>query len=130
MTSRPILTPGPDHPISISPNPRRVRVWAAEMLIADTANALTLSEAGYPPVHYIPRSDVDMNRLERTDHESYCPYKGDASYYSVVALGAAGANAGWTYEQPYAAVSPIAGHLAFYPSSVSVTEEEKENSKA
>ena len=122
MTSRPVLTPGPDHPIAIERNPKRVRVRAGDVLIADTANALTLREAGYPPVQYIPRSEADMDQLRRSAHVSYCPYKGEAAYFDIPALGEKGANAVWTYGQPYAAVAEIAGHLAFYPSIVSVTE--------
>lgn len=122
MTSRPVLTPGPDHPIAIGRNPKRVRVRAGDVLIADTANALTLREAGYPPVQYIPRGEADMGQLRRSAHVSYCPYKGEAAYFDIPALGEKGANAVWTYEQPYAAVAEIAGHLAFYPSIVSVTE--------
>lgn len=123
MTSRPILSPGPDHPITIARNPRRVRVQAGDALIADTTEALTLCEAGYPPVHYIPRADVDMSRLRCADHASYCPYKGDAAYFDIIALGDKGANAVWTYEHPYAAVAAIAEYLAFYPSIVCITEQ-------
>jgi uncharacterized protein (DUF427 family) len=122
MTGRTILTPGPDHPITIERNPRRVQIHASDTLIADTANALTLREAGYPPVQYIPRGDADMALLQRSAHATYCPYKGEAAYFDIPGLGEKGANAVWTYEQPYAAVAEIADHLAFYPSIVSVTE--------
>jgi hypothetical protein len=88
MTAKPIKTPGPDHPISIERNPSRVVVTLAGRVIADTIHALTLREAGYRPVHYIPREDVDMAAIERTQHSTYCPYKGDASYYSISAGGA------------------------------------------
>jgi len=124
MTSRQILSPGPDHPITIERNPRRVRVEAGTLPIADTTQALTLCEAGYPPVHYIPRADVDMAQLRRSDHATYCPYKGDAAYFDIIALGDKGANAVWTYEEPYAAVAEIAELLAFYPSIVSITEQQ------
>ncbi len=77
--------PGPDHPITLTPNRERVLVRAGGALIADTREALILQEASYPPVQYIPRKDVDMNLLQRTDHSSYCPFKGDASYYSIPA---------------------------------------------
>jgi uncharacterized protein (DUF427 family) len=126
MTNRPVLSPGPDHPISIERNPRRVQVHAGDSLIADATRALTLREANYPPVQYIPRGDVDMSQLRRADHSSYCPYKGEAAYFDVVALGDKGANAVWTYEHPYAAVAEIADYLAFYPSIVSVTEQAEE----
>ena len=76
-----------DHPITISPNPNRVRVSFAGHTVADSTHALTLQEASYPPVLYIPRADVDMNLLVRTDHSSHCPYKGDASYFSIKADG-------------------------------------------
>jgi uncharacterized protein (DUF427 family) len=123
MTSRPILTPGPDHPITIERNPSRVQVQAGDIPIANTTKALTLREAGYPPVQYIPRGDVDMAQLRRSEHASYCPYKGEAAYFDIVALGEKGKNAIWTYEQPYLAVAEIAGHLAFYPSKVELTEQ-------
>jgi uncharacterized protein (DUF427 family) len=122
MTSRPVLTPGPDHPITIERSPNRVQARAGDTLLADTTNALTLVEANYPPVQYIPRADVDMAQLTRSAHATYCPYKGDAAYFDIVALGKQGKNAVWTYEQPYPAVAEIAQHLAFYPNIVSVTE--------
>jgi uncharacterized protein (DUF427 family) len=122
MTSRPALTPGPDHPITIERNPSRVQVRSANTVVADTIDALTLREASYPPVQYIPRADIDMAQLRRSDHATYCPYKGNAAYFDIVALGEQGKNAVWTYEQPHPAVSEIAGHLAFYPNIASVTE--------
>src|SRR4051812_21025952 len=102
MTSRPALTPGTDHPITIERNANRVQVRAGDTLIADTSAALTLREANYPPVHYIPRADVDMAQLRRSDHATYCPYKGDAAYFDIAALGEKGVNAVWTYENPSA----------------------------
>jgi uncharacterized protein (DUF427 family) len=117
-TAKPILVPGPDHPITIERNPARVVVTVGGRVIADTRSALTLREASYPPVQYIPRSDVDLSALRRTDHASYCPYKGDAAYYSIPAGGNCSVNAVWTYEAPYDAVAAIAGHLAFYPDRV------------
>ena len=112
--------PGPDHPITIAKNPDRVVVKAGDQVIADTRDALSLQEASYPAVQYIPRDDVDLTLLERTDHHTYCPYKGDASYYSVLPAGATGVNAVWTYEQPYDAVADIREYLAFYPDKVSI----------
>jgi len=85
--------------------------------------ALTLREAKYPAVQYVPRKDVDMTLLERTDHLTYCPYKGDCAYYSVPAGGERSINAVWTYEEPYAAVSAIKDHVAFYPDRVDAIEE-------
>ena len=115
-------TPGPDHPITIERNANRVQVRTGNTVLADTANALTLREASYPPVQYIPRADVDLAQLKRSTHASYCPYKGDAAYFDIVALGEKGRNAVWSYEHPYPAVPEIAGHLAFYPSIVTTTE--------
>src|ERR1700742_3309877 len=114
--------PGPDHPITIASNGKRVRVTFAGKVIADTANALTLKEASYPAVQYIPRADAKMNELSRTDHSTHCPYKGDASYYSVTPSGERGKNAVWTYENPHAAVAQIKDHLAFYPDRVDSIE--------
>ena len=120
--ARPIRIPGPDHPITIEPNPKRTQVRAGNELIADTTATLTLREAGYAAVQYIPRGDADLGKLRRSAHSTYCPYKGEATYFDIPALGEKGKNAVWTYEQPYAAVAEIAGHLAFYPSKVELTE--------
>ena len=92
-------------------------------LIADTREALTLKEASYAPVQYIPRKDVDMNLLQRTDHSTYCPFKGDASYYSIPSGGEKSVNAVWSYENPYPAVGQIKDYVAFYPSRVDAIEE-------
>jgi len=118
MKEKQIKLPSPDHPISIERNPARVVVSVAGRVIADTDNALTLHEADYPPVQYIPREDVDLSQLERTDHATYCPYKGDCSYYSVPAGGKKSLSAVWTYENPYPAVAHIREHVAFYPDRV------------
>jgi uncharacterized protein (DUF427 family) len=118
MKEKKVKLPGPDHPISIQRNPARVVVSATGRVIADTGNALTLREADYPAVQYIPREDVDFSQLERTDHATYCPYKGDCSYYSVPAGGEKSVNAVWTYEDPYPAVAQIRGYVAFYPDRV------------
>ncbi len=122
MTDKPVKIPGPDHPITITPEPGRVIVKAGGKIIADTQKALSLKEASYPAVLYIPREDADMSLLERTDHSTYCPYKGDCSYYSIPAGGDRSVNAIWTYETPYNAVSQIAGHLAVYPDRVDSIE--------
>lgn len=114
--------PGPDHPITITSNPKRVRVSAAATVVADTAQALTLKEASYPAVQYIPRTDANMALLTRTTHVTHCPYKGDANYFSIAVGGKTLENAIWTYEQPYDAVGQIAGHLAFYPDKVTIEE--------
>ena len=118
MNDRQIRLPGPDHPISIERNPARVIVSVAGQVVADTRDALTLREAAYPPVQYVPRKDVDMTLLERTDQSTYCPYKGDCAYYSIPLGGDKSVNAVWTYEAPYAAVTDIKDHLAFYPDRV------------
>jgi uncharacterized protein (DUF427 family) len=114
--------PGPDHPIAITPTPNRVRVSAGGVVIAETAHALTLKEASYPPVQYVPRADAKMELLQKTDRSTHCPYKGDASYFSVNAGGATIANAIWSYEQPFPAMAEIAGYLAFYPDKVTVEQ--------
>jgi uncharacterized protein (DUF427 family) len=121
-SSRSIKVPGPDHPITIERNPNRVVVFVAGRVVADTRNALTLTEAHYGPVQYIPRKDVDMALLTRTDHATYCPYKGDCAYFSIPIGGDRASNAVWTYETPYAAVEPIRDHLAFYPDRVDAIE--------
>ncbi len=118
MNSRVQRIPGPDHPIEVTPEPSHIVVRIAGRVLADTRAALTLREASYPPVHYIPRKDVDMSLLERTDHQTYCPYKGDCSYYSIPLGGDRSVNAVWTYEHPYDAVASIKDHLAFYGTRV------------
>jgi uncharacterized protein (DUF427 family) len=124
-----IKVPGPDHPITIERNPNRVVVTVAGRVVADTRDALILREAGYPAVQYVPRKDVDMALLERTDHATYCPYKGDCSYFSIPLGGHRSANAVWTYEAPYAAVALIKDHLAFYPERVDAIEERRGESR-
>lgn len=114
--------PGPDHPITITANPRRVRVTAGNVVIADTTKALTLKEATYPAVQYVPREDANMALLERTARVTHCPYKGDASYFSIKADGKMLDNAIWTYETPFPAMAEIAGRLAFYPDKVTIEE--------
>ena len=112
--------PGPDHPIAITPNPKRVRVSAGGVVIADTARALTLKEASYPAVQYIPREDTDMAVLSRSERTTHCPYKGDASYYSLATPNGEVADAVWYYAEPYSAVAEIAGHVAFYANKVDI----------
>jgi len=106
--------PGPDHPITVELSHSRVFVRVGDIEIVNSRNALILREASYPPVLYIPRRDADMSRLTRSDHSTYCPYKGDCSYYTIPAGGPKSGNAVWTYERPYAADAEITGHLAFY----------------
>ena len=118
MTEKPIKIPGPDHPIAIEANLSRVVVKVGGKIVADTSNALTLREASYPPVQYIPRQDVDMAALTRSEHTTYCPYKGDASYYSIPVGGDRSHNAVWTYESPFEAMAQIKDYVAFYPDRV------------
>jgi uncharacterized protein (DUF427 family) len=122
MADRAVKVPGPDHPITIEANSSRVRVTVGGKLIADTRDALTLREASYPPVQYIPRRDVDMAALTRSEHTTYCPYKGDASYYSIPAGGDRALNAVWTYETPFDAMAQIKDYVAFYPDRGSKVE--------
>jgi uncharacterized protein (DUF427 family) len=114
--------PGPDHPIAITRSGDRVLVKVAGLTIVDTRAALLLQEASYPVVYYLPREDADMTRLTKTEHSTYCPYKGDCSYYSIPAGGERSNNAVWTYESPYPSVIQIKDYLAFYPNRVDAIE--------
>ena len=122
MSSKAMKVPGPDHPIVITPTKGRVTVVVNGERIADTREALTLQEASYPAVQYIPRHDVDATQLQRTSHQTYCPYKGDCAYYSIPAGGERSVNAAWSYEAPYVSVSSIREYIAFYPSRVDSIE--------
>jgi uncharacterized protein (DUF427 family) len=122
MNTKPVRIPGPDHPITITPTKGRVTVTVNGKRIADSRAALTLKEASYPPVQYIPRGDVDMTQLQRTAHQTYCPFKGDCTYYSIPAGGERSVNAVWSYASPYPAVSAIRDYLAFYPDRVDAIE--------
>ena len=118
MADKPVLYPGPDHPITVTPTNQRVVVTVAGKVVADSTHALTLQESTYPAVQYIPMTDVDASLLERTDTTTYCPYKGDASYYSIPAGGERSTDAIWVYESPREAVADIKDHVAFYPDRV------------
>ena len=132
MTTRETLIPGPDHPITIEKTAGRVVARVGGRIVADSTRALTLQEASYPAVQYIPLDDVDEALLAASEKQTYCPYKGDASYYSIVlpegGAGGEGAkvaegaltDAVWIYREPYPAVSLIAGHVAFYTDRVEV----------
>lgn len=113
-------TPGPNHPIAIEQDPRHLRVVFAGKVVADTARALSLRETTYPGVVYVPRADADMRWFERTAHTTHCPYKGDASYFTLAAGGERAQDAVWSYEEPYPAVAAIKDHLAFYPQHVKI----------
>jgi uncharacterized protein (DUF427 family) len=118
-----VKLPGPDHPIEIAPHGKRVRIVFNGHAVADTTRALVLRETTYRPVFYIPREDARMELFIRTAHATHCPYKGDASYYSIRVGQRESANAAWSYETPFPAVAAIAGRLAFYPSRVDAIEE-------
>ncbi len=113
-----VRIPGPDHPITISPVEGKVRVTVAGRIVAESTRALRLEESVYPPVYYLPCNDADMSLLVRTTHYTYCPYKGDCTYYSIPVGGPKSENAVWTYEEPYEAVADIKEYVAFYPSRV------------
>lgn len=115
--------PGPDHPITITPAGKHVRVTADDLLIADSRQALSLQEADYPAVLYIPRADAEMALLSRTDRVTYCPYKGDAHYYSIKAGDRVLDNAVWSYETPYPAMAAIKDYVAFYPGRVKIEQD-------
>ena len=120
--SKEIRIPGPDHPITISPATGKVRVTVAGKIVAESTRAVRLEENGYPAVYYLPRNDADMSLLVRTQHYTYCPYKGDCTYYSIPIGEAKSENAVWTYEKPHEAVADIKEYLAFYPSRVDSIE--------
>jgi uncharacterized protein (DUF427 family) len=123
MTDKIVKHPSTEHPIVVEPHAGRITVTVAGRMIADTKAALTLREAAYPAVHYIPRADVDMTHLTRTEHATWCPYKGDCAYYSIPAGGDRTVNAVWTYEDPNnPVVAPIRAYLAFYPDRVAIAE--------
>lgn len=122
MSHKPILQPGPDHPITIEPAGQRIVVTVAGQVVADSRDAVMLREADYPPVPYIPLADVDTALLERTDHATYCPYKGDCSYYSIPIGGERAVNSVWEYQAPYNPVAEIKDRVAFYPDRVGSIE--------
>lgn len=122
MSDRPVLEPTDAHPITVQPTGKHVTVRVNGEIVADTDDALTLQESTYPAVQYIPLDDVVADRLRPSDTETYCPFKGDASYYHVVTAGGDTVDdAIWTYVEPYPAVAEIAGHVAFYPDKVDVS---------
>ena len=121
MSTRAPLIPGPDHPITIEPSSAHVVVKAGAAVVADSSNALTLNEANYPPIYYVPMADVDAELLVSSDTTSYCPYKGEASYYTIATGDGELTDAIWTYPEPYEAVADIAGYAAFYPDRVEIT---------
>lgn len=114
--------PGPDHPIHVEANPKRVVVSVGDTKIADSRRTMTLREADYPPVTYVPRADAEMNLLKKTDHTTHCPYKGDASYFTIALGDREIENAVWSYEHPYPPALQLAEYLAFYPDKVTLEE--------
>ncbi|EON2014027.1 DUF427 domain-containing protein [Serratia ureilytica] len=123
-SGKPVKIPCPDHPITLTRHPTRVVVRGAGQILADSRHVLMLQEANYPPVFYFPREDVNMALLHKSTHVSYCPYKGDCSYFSLTLNGPQGDNAAWSYEMPYNAVVAIKDHLAFYPDKVTAIRTE------
>jgi uncharacterized protein (DUF427 family) len=122
--SRTVKIPDETHPITVTPTGTRVTVRLGGVTVAESDQALSLAEADYPVAQYIPLADVDQKLLTRTETQTYCPFKGDASYYSVTTPdGATETDVIWTYEQPYDAVKEIAGHVAFYPNRAEITVE-------
>lgn len=117
-----MLTPGPDHPITVEPAKRRWRALFAGHVIADSNDAMVLQEANYPAVTYFPREDVAMEYMARTERRTHCPYKGDAAYYTLQMDGQFAENAVWTYEEPFEAMGAISGRIAFYTDRVEVYE--------
>jgi uncharacterized protein (DUF427 family) len=114
--------PGPDHPITITSTPGRIKVSSDGTTVAETSQALTLKEATYPAVQYIPRTDANRALLIRSSKTTHCPYKGDASYFSIKVGDRLIEDAIWSYEEPYEAMKAIAGHLAFYPDKVTIEQ--------
>ena len=119
--SRTVLQPGPQHPITVEPAAARITVTAGGTPVADTTAALALQEAKYPTVYYIPLADVRSDVLKPSDHTTYCPFKGDASYYSIATADGELTDAVWYYREPYPAVAAIAGHVAFYANRVDIS---------
>ncbi|RVU20299.1 DUF427 domain-containing protein [Methylobacterium oryzihabitans] len=115
-----------DHPITVTPNPHRIRVVLGGVIVAETTRALTLREAGLPPVQYIPREDAEWDLFAPSTRRTRCPHKGEASYYGLTAGGVERADAVWSYEDPLPQVAAIRGHLAFYPNKVDAIEEFKD----
>lgn len=121
MSEKKVLVPDASHPITVTPTDGTVVVTVDGVTVAESTRALTLQESTYPAVQYVPLADVDPAVLRPTDHATYCPFKGDAGYYSLVVGNDTHENAVWTYEQPYDAVAEIAGHVAFYPNVAQVS---------
>jgi uncharacterized protein (DUF427 family) len=110
--------PDPNHPITVTRAPTRVQVLFAGHLLADSGDVLVLKEADYDPVYYFPRKDIEMAVLQHSDHRTHCPYKGDASYFTIMRDATIVENVAWSYVSPLSGRSDIAGRIAFYPQHV------------
>jgi uncharacterized protein (DUF427 family) len=120
-----VKIPGPDHPIHMAISPRRVVARYQGHLIAESTDALVVKEASYRPVFYFPREDVAMDFLGATAHDTYCPYKGHASYFTIDRDAVISENAVWSYVTPHPGMEALAGRLAFYPNVVEIEELEE-----
>lgn len=119
---RGIKLPSALHPITVEPDPAQVTVLAGGRPVAESRRTLALREASYPPVHYVPREDVDPEVLLPSEHRSYCPFKGTATHYHLRVGDRLIENGAWSYLEPYDAVAGIAGHVAFYPERVDAVD--------
>jgi uncharacterized protein (DUF427 family) len=108
----------PAHRVELTPGPANLIVTFAGRSIVETSDAITVQETGYPPVYYVPRSALREARLEKTSRTSHCPFKGEASYFTLRLGDEVATDAVWSYERPYDEVAPLAGYLAFYPDKV------------
>ena len=104
----------PDYRVDFEQTAKRVRVRLGGQTVADSTDARIMLETRHTPVYYLPRADVRMDLAERTDHESFCPFKGEASYWTLVVGDQSAENAMWSYEQPFAEVAGIRDYMAFY----------------
>jgi len=110
--------PSPEHPLTIAPFAGRVRISFNGKVVAESRRAMKLQEASYPQVYYIPREDADWAAYHPSETQTHCPYKGQASYFTLDVDGRRVPDAAWSYENPYPAAGGVAGHLAFYPDRV------------
>jgi uncharacterized protein (DUF427 family) len=109
----------PDHRVDLLPESRRIKVVFGGTTIADTGSALRVEETGHGPVYYLPEEDVRLELIRPTEHHTRCPYKGEASYWTIeLSGGRRSENAVWAYPQPYDEVAKLAGYYAFYPNRV------------
>ena len=114
MASSPAYEKYPEHRVDVEPNPMRVRVEFAGETIADSTRSLRVLESRHDPVVYVPREDLKQDRLEKTEHTTFCPFKGHASYYTIRVGDRVAENAIWSYEDPYDEVAELKDCAAFY----------------